>query len=600
MWNSSRDWRTHAPGAALAVTIATIAVTGCGESGDHDKDGTYVTGVAATGAPIARAAVTLKDHDGKSSKAETASDGSFRINTEGLAPPYLLQVAGPDGSLYSVSADALTETTINVTTLTDLTTRSWFKVNGTNSLDAVFANPSGVAYPTPSQVDDVEELMDGVFALWLQDAGINPSTHNLISTPFKADGTGIDKVLEETSVAGWVVTITGTVTPTGSTKPSPARMAAGPVTRTQVTTLSFDAAEKTVTVDSAVTSGEEVTTSVATTVVSTSTTMETAFEQIDAGIKAVANIANQKGQALAVEDVLPYIDPEAMGQGLNQVEAAELFVAQAKMSSGTLGGYLISLDQLDTVNGTAHGYYTFTETANGQTATNRQESGFRLVNGKWLVSGDGRPGYMYVKAQTFTDAFNSRIDIEANASTREGAYVAAAITGGNWVNLAMPQDDSTTVDEAGHRFRGFWYGEENLDAADLPAAGTPFTFMLTPASGAPQEYTVKMNSATTARVWITSAPSGSAPDLVGKTVSLSWTLPTTVVIDEVNLQGAVSAGPANARVDCDIPGAPLSTTATTGTIAVPYRCDGQDVDSLYITVNAEGVNGEEISAYRFY
>jgi hypothetical protein len=206
---------------------------------------------------------------------------------------------------------------------------------------------------------------------------------------------------------------------------------------------------------------------------------------------------------------------------------------------------------------------------------------------------------MYVKAGTFTDASNSSIQIEANASTREGAYTAATVTGGPWVDLAMPQDDATLVDEAGHRFRGFLY-REDIVAADLPVAGTPFTFKLQPASGPQEQYLLHMNAATNAQVWITSAPSGAAADLVGDRVTLTWTLPATVVIEEVNLQGAVEGGPSNARVSCDIWGDALGTTATTGSITIMASCDGQAVDSFYLNVNVEGVNGEEIYAMRFY
>lgn len=604
MRGNSHSWRAGTIVAALFASCAAIALFGCDDSGDdHGPLATYIKGVAATGAPIADATVTLKDSRGRSFNARTAADGSFRVASTGLTPPFLLQVAAPGGNLYSVSAVSLQSATINVTSLTDLATRAWFAVNGTTSLDAAFTNPSGVAFPTPTQVEDVEELIDGVFALWLQDAGVDASTHDLISTPFKADGTGIDKVLDQTSVAGWVITVTGRINPSASAKPAApwaATGATGPVERTQVTTLSFDAGEKTVTVESEITAGTEVSSTVATTVVSTSTAMEAVFQQIDANFKAMAQVANEKGQALIVGDVLPYIDPAHMGQGLNQVEAAELFVAQARMSSGTLGGYLISLDELDIVNGTAHGYWTFTETQNGQTATNRQESRFRLVDGKWLLSGDGRPAYMYVKAGTFTDATNSSVTLEANASTREGAYTAATVTGGPWVNVAMPPDVVTSVDEAGHRFRGFWYDTVIQDAADLPVAGTPFTFKLQPASGPQEQYVLHMNAATNALVWIASAPSGAAADLVGGRVTLTWALPATVVIEEVNLQGAVSAGPSNARISCDIWGDALGVTATTGSIMIDATCDGQAVDSFYLSVNVEGVNGEEIYAMRFY
>jgi len=600
MTASAHRWRLQAPAAALVASCAAFALFGCGGSDDHEaKPATYVAGVAATGAPIANATVTLKDGRGNSQSATTAADGSFRAPSTGLSPPYLLRVDAPAGYLYSVSADGLRTTTINVTTLTDLATRVWFTVYGATSLDAVFTNPSGIAFPTSTQIEDVEALIDGVFALWLADAGIDGSTNNLISTPFRADGTGIDAVLEQTTVDGWVITISGLVPTVGATKAGAYPTSARPlqaVERTQVTTLSFDNEGKTVTVESEVTAGTEVSASVATTVVPTSTATETAFQQIDADIKAIAETANQKGEALTADDLLPFIDPDLLMQGLNQREWADLMVAQIGLTEGvTFGGYLIDLDQLDTVNGTAHGYFTFTETANGQTATNREESRFRLVDGKWLLSGDGRPGYMYVKAESITDQGGSNTPVMVNASTREGAYLSATVSGWTWTDLPMLPDDETSVDEAGHRFRGFW---RSLDS--VPPAGTAFTIRLQPPGGPSEEYVVTMNAATGAFVWITSAPEGTAADVIGKTITLAWTLPATVVIDEVNLQGAVHAGPLETGVECDIWGETLGTTATSGEIFIPTTCGGEAVNWVDLAVNVEGVNGEELTAFRIY
>jgi hypothetical protein len=607
MRTNSHDWRLRASTAALVASIAALSIVGCGgdSGGGQRPPDTHVTGVAATGAPLANATVTLKDATGKSATATTAADGSFSVVSTGLKPPYLLRVPAPQGNLYSVSANDGATTVINVTTLTDLATRVWFTLNGSSSLDAVFQSPPGTAFPAPSQVEYVEALIDDVFELWLRDAGVDPSASNLISTPFKADGTGVDRVLGQTRVNGWVITVTGLVPTAGSAKVSvagAAPRAAADVERTQVSTLSFDTNEKSVTVESAVTAGTEVSTTVATTVLPTTTTMETAFEQIDANIKSIAETANQKGLGLTADDLLPFVDPEYLSQGLNGQEWADLMVAQIKLTAGaTFGGYVIDLDQLDTVNGTAHGHFTLTVTQNGQTATNREESRFRLVNGKWLLSGDGRPAWMYVKAETGTDSSGWGMNVMANASTREGVYVAATVSGWQWTDLPMIEDDATSVDEADHRFRGFWYGTDYYDAADLPPAGTPFTFKLQPVSGPQEEYVVTMNAATNALVWITSAPDGAARDVIGQRVTLAWTLPTTVVIDEVNVQGVVHAGiPEDVGTECDIWGETLGKTAISGSITIPTTCDDQTVIWVELTVNIEGVNGEEMSAMRSY
>ena len=86
----------------------------------------------------------------------------------------LVQVAiGAGSNLYSVSADSLVSTTINVTPLTDIITRSWYNAQGV-STDAAFAAP--VTYPAPNStaVQDIQTTVQNVVGLWLTNAGCQP------------------------------------------------------------------------------------------------------------------------------------------------------------------------------------------------------------------------------------------------------------------------------------------------------------------------------------------------------------------------------------------------------------------------------------------
>src|SRR5512142_3327314 len=116
---------------AAGLSCIALVTAGCSSgSGGGNGNQRTVSGTAASGAPLASVTVTLKDATGASRTATTAADGRFSIDTTGLTPPFLVLVADAGGALYSVSADAAAQSTINVTPLTDLIIRSWYEVQG--------------------------------------------------------------------------------------------------------------------------------------------------------------------------------------------------------------------------------------------------------------------------------------------------------------------------------------------------------------------------------------------------------------------------------------------------------------------------------------
>ncbi|MGH9564274.1 MAG: Ig-like domain-containing protein, partial [Terracidiphilus sp.] len=141
-----------ATGVASGTTQITAAASGVTSAPDSLQVTTpvtssVVTGTASMGLPIANALITLKDSAGQSVSGTTASDGTYSLITTGMTPPFLIQVQATSGNVYSVSADALTTTTVNTHVLSDLVIRSWYSAQG-QSIDTAFSNP--VTLPAPS------------------------------------------------------------------------------------------------------------------------------------------------------------------------------------------------------------------------------------------------------------------------------------------------------------------------------------------------------------------------------------------------------------------------------------------------------------------
>ncbi len=156
-----------------------------------------VMGVAAVGHALVSAVITLKDSRGQTETAMSGADGSFLLSTAGLQAPYLLKAVDNQGrTLFSMRAD---DGVANITPVTDLMTRAWFTAHGA-SAEAAFADPAH--HPAPDAAALAE--LDGHFTqALLSDVaaqGLDPRTFSFLSTPFDADGTGADHILDNLGV----------------------------------------------------------------------------------------------------------------------------------------------------------------------------------------------------------------------------------------------------------------------------------------------------------------------------------------------------------------------------------------------------------------
>ncbi|MBI5719585.1 MAG: hypothetical protein HZC37_18095 [Burkholderiales bacterium] len=215
--------------AHLALTLcACAALAACG--GDPKQEPppaspTMLSGTAAIGAPMAGATVTVIDSDPATADpaAQTAaSDGSFSVDVSGLKAPLLVRAtATVDGeSVQHVAVlSALTASATNTANVTPLTTAVATLV-APGGDTAALATPATLATAaTATSVGNATQLLVNTLNSDPATAALLGSNFNPMSTPFTANGQGVDAALERVSIttaAGGTVEITNNAAPAGS------------------------------------------------------------------------------------------------------------------------------------------------------------------------------------------------------------------------------------------------------------------------------------------------------------------------------------------------------------------------------------------------
>ena len=174
-----------------------------GGDGGAADGGASGDGTAGDGAPIVGGLVKVRDRFGRVTSATTDHVGYFRVKLTGFVPPLLVSVTRRDGvvrrsiSLQPLKTDGYIF--IAVTGLTDKIASDLGRALG-------FAGAGGL---TPQLVQDNQaRLAEAVTALRndavvrpiLVNQGITPDSFNPFNTPFRADGTGYDGVLDRLRV----------------------------------------------------------------------------------------------------------------------------------------------------------------------------------------------------------------------------------------------------------------------------------------------------------------------------------------------------------------------------------------------------------------
>jgi hypothetical protein len=186
----------------VCVDVARVQDSFGGDGGAADG-GASGDGTAGDGAPIVGGLVKVRDRFGHVTSATTDSVGYFRVRLTGFVPPLLVSVTRRDGVVRrSISVQPLKNdgyVFIAVTGLSDKTASDLGRALG-------FAGAGGL---TPQLVQDNQARLAEVVTALRNDAlvrpilvnqGIAPDSFNPFNTPFRADGTGYDGVLDRLQV----------------------------------------------------------------------------------------------------------------------------------------------------------------------------------------------------------------------------------------------------------------------------------------------------------------------------------------------------------------------------------------------------------------
>src|SRR5690554_431317 len=181
---------------AGSVLLLSVALTACNSDDNDSRDTTLsdttlsdttLSGTAAVGAAIVDGTVTAKCADGNTFTQTVTTDasGNWSGTLASASMPCALRVTGgtPPDTLYSYASST---GTVNITPLTTLAL-----AQATYSLPADwFANFDGTPVDVISAANEVlDALADANFVV--------PTSGNPFTTPFVADGTGWDGLLDD-------------------------------------------------------------------------------------------------------------------------------------------------------------------------------------------------------------------------------------------------------------------------------------------------------------------------------------------------------------------------------------------------------------------
>lgn len=183
----------------LIIPLASCGGGGGGSAASITPPNT-VSGVAATGAPLVNALITLQDSLGNKITTTTDTSGNYSLNTSTLTPPFVLLASGsigdaqtalvsvlPSGSSYSAS------TTVNINPLTHAIASNLSSNNDPLSLvNNLSANISNI---TSKNVSSATSYLNQSLSSIAVAAGAS-GTFNPISDSFTANGSGLDKLLD--------------------------------------------------------------------------------------------------------------------------------------------------------------------------------------------------------------------------------------------------------------------------------------------------------------------------------------------------------------------------------------------------------------------
>lgn len=588
---------------SLFVLVA-LLFQGCGggsASSTPAPTPVNMSGTAATGAAVAGATITVKDAAGASKTATTGADGKYTIDVAGMTAPFLVKVDLPGGTaLYSVGGAA---GIVNIHPFTNLIIKTWYDVQG-KTMDAAFSNPAGNPPPSTTEIKVITIVVKEIVQKWLVDKGLDPATFDLISTPFDANGSGFDGVLDLSSIAS-----NGMITITDGTT-------------TQTTTVTPNTTDGSASVATTTTSGGTTSSSVSSTVIPATTAQKTALNGISTALNQFAAIVNSKGAALADSDLSALFDAGYVNDGFGAN------IGSARLASDLRGATINSfaVDRIVSYNDStkvASIVGKVSVTVDGVTQTDKFniDDGFSFkqqTDGTWRLYGNQRSASGDVSVEMRTDVFppcppsptttcgtlGPRKSISVDVRALKNTISTVTISGGGiFTNANVSKSGTTDLEEIAAtptttltvEKDTFFLGQ---DLENFPPAGTVFTVTINPASGPASSFTVTTVATTTEPISLTSPTGHTLADAkLDQPLTVTWTRPTTFPVESINLGGHVStAGDAfSCQVDVNV-----AATASSGAITFPSTCHDLPATGATINVSANGPNGERNIVLYFF
>lgn len=181
------------------VFVALLAACGGGNDDTPATSNTTLTGVAATGAALASANITVYDATGKSKSATADTAGKYTINVAGMTPP-LLVVASDSSHKLTALVSTLSGNTITGN-INQLTAQIATDVTGlaVQAQIDLFTSGKTSAITTTLITEKTKALVEKIKTA-LVAAGLNPETFDPASVTMKV-GDAFDKILDKSPFA---------------------------------------------------------------------------------------------------------------------------------------------------------------------------------------------------------------------------------------------------------------------------------------------------------------------------------------------------------------------------------------------------------------
>jgi hypothetical protein len=154
-----------------------------------------VEGTAAQGAPLGGASISLRDAQGQYAASSADAAGHFHIDVAGMTGPFLLKAVTPEGRvLYGMAPDS---GTANVDPYSDFLVRQWYGAHGGDP-NRAFTGRGEV--PAVADMQALDRSLSSKLGDSLSAQGLDPRQFSLLSTPFTADHSGFDALLDQSRV----------------------------------------------------------------------------------------------------------------------------------------------------------------------------------------------------------------------------------------------------------------------------------------------------------------------------------------------------------------------------------------------------------------